>query len=76
MRTKRVARTEALDLDKPMNQEQFGEMIGCPQQDVSKLIRFGILSPNGTFNEWFVQYDRFMKGQIFARKGWQGLALL
>jgi hypothetical protein len=51
-------------------------MIGRPQQDVSKLILFGILSPNGTFKKWFVQYDRFMKGQIFARKGWQGLALL
>ena len=76
MKTKRVARTEALEFDKPINQEQFGEMLGRPQQDVSKLIRFGILSPNGMFNEWFVQYDRFMKGQIFARKGWQGLALL
>ena len=76
MKTKRVARTETLEFDKPINQEQFGEMIGLPQQDVSKLIRFGVLSPNGTFNDWFREYERFMKGRIFEIKGWQGLALV
>jgi hypothetical protein len=74
VKKKRVPRTDNFNLDQPINQEDFASMIGLSQQNVSKLIRFGVLSPEGTFGNWVREYDRFVKGQCFARRGWQGLA--
>ena len=70
----RIAKRDQIDMDKPINQEQFARMIGIPQQDVSRLAEYCVLSPNGTATDWTREYMRFMMGQIFARHGWLGLA--
>ena len=71
---RRVKSQDEIDTDTPISQEDFGRMINEPQQNISKLYRYGVLGPKGTAREWLVQYDRFMKGQIFAKHGWLGLA--
>ncbi len=76
MKKKRIAHQAKFDPHKPISQEQFGLLTDIPQQTVSKLARYSVLSPRGSFIEWSVQYDRFMKGQIFARRGWEGLAAI
>jgi hypothetical protein len=62
------------DLNAPISQEDFANIIGQPQQTISKLCKYGVLGPGGTFREWFFQWDRFMKGRIFERQSWEGLA--
>lgn len=75
MKKKRIAKTDEIDFDKPVNQEQFGLMIGIPQQTVSKLAQYCVLSPGGSAKEWTQQYLRFQLGRIYARRGWEGLAI-
>jgi hypothetical protein len=50
-------------------------MVGITQQDVSRFLRYCVLSPNGTAAEWSRDYIRFLMGQIFVRRGWEGLAV-
>jgi hypothetical protein len=73
---KRVARQQNREHDNnaPISQEDFGILIGESQQVVSKLCKYSVLSPGGTFRDWMIQWDRFMKGRIFQRQGWLGLA--
>jgi hypothetical protein len=67
---------DSIDFNKPISQAQFGELVGIPQQEVSQLCFFEVLSPGGSARDWNVQYLRFVMGQIFARRGWDGLRRL
>jgi hypothetical protein len=75
MKKKRIAKTAQINFDKPINQEQFGLMIGIPQQTVSKLVQFCVLAPGGSAKTWMQQYIRFQLGRIYQKKGWQGVAI-
>lgn len=57
-----------------ITQEEFGKIVGLSQQEISKLYRYQILAHDGNFRIWTLQYHAFLKGQIFARQGWVGLA--
>jgi hypothetical protein len=71
---RRIKSQDEINMNAPISQEDFGKMVSEPQQTVSKLYRYGVLGPKGTAREWLVQYDRFMKGRIYQRQGWLGLA--
>lgn len=73
-RKRRIAHQDDIDFDRPMAQEDFGRMVGEPQQTISKLCRYNVLSPGGSARDWTRDYIRFMFGQIYARHGWAGLA--
>jgi hypothetical protein len=75
MKKKRIAKVDEIDLDKPINQEQFGLLIGIPQQTVSRLVQYCILAPGGSAKTWTQQYLRFQLGRIYQKKGWQGVAI-
>ena len=63
-----------IDLDRQISQEDFAYIVGqITQQEVSKLLRYNVLSPDGTGKEWLRLYFRFLQGQAYARRGWQGL---
>jgi hypothetical protein len=72
---RRVLRSEdgKIDLDKPINQEDFARLAGITQQEVSKLLRCSVLSPNGTGIEWIRSHLRFLMGQTYAKGGWRAL---
>lgn len=72
---RRVLRSEngEIDCDKPANQEQFAGLAGCSQQEISRLVRVGVLSRDGTATEWCRYYYRFLMGMVYARRGWAGL---
>lgn len=63
-----------LDLRKKMTQEEFGKIVGLSQQEISKLYRYQVLAHDGDFGTCILQYFAFLKGKIFARRGWVGLA--
>jgi hypothetical protein len=64
---------DEFDLDKRMSQEDFARLSGIIQQEVSRLLECGVLSPDGTGIEWMRYYIRFLQGQIFAKGCWQAL---
>jgi hypothetical protein len=71
---RRVLRSEGeIDFNKRVAQEDFARLAGISQQEVSQLLRYSVLSPDGTAGEWTKLYFRFLQGQVFARKGWRGL---
>ena len=71
---RRVLRSEReIDFYKRVAQEDFASIAGITQQEVSLLLRYSVLSPDGTAGEWTKLYFRFLMGQIFARHGWEGL---
>jgi len=73
---RRVNKQAEIDFSRRINQEQFGHLVNLAQQTVSKLLDYNVLSPDGTAREWVQQYTRFKMGEIFARQGWAGLALI
>jgi hypothetical protein len=75
MKTRRIAKRDEIDFNAPINQEQFGLLMNIPQQTVSKLVQYSILSPGGSVKDWIQQYVRFQLGRIFATRGWRGLAI-
>jgi hypothetical protein len=75
MKKTRIPKVDEVDFNKPINQEQFGLMMGIPQQTVSKLVQYSVLSPGGSVKTWIQQYIRFQFGRIFATRGWRGLAI-
>jgi len=64
-----------MDINAPISQEDFANMIGETQQFVSRLCHFSVLNPEGKFHDWNVQYIRFQMGRIYANRGWKGLAI-
>ena len=62
------------EIKRKTTQEEFGRIVGLSQQEISKLYRYNVLAPDGDFGTWTLQYFAFLRGQIFTRRGWTGLA--
>jgi len=70
---KRIASQPEPDLAGPVSQEDFGKIIGLTQQEVSRLCQHFVLAPGAIGHTWLIQYHAFMRGQIYAKGGWQAL---
>jgi phage terminase Nu1 subunit (DNA packaging protein) len=58
-----------IDLDKPITQQAFGELVGISQQAVSELVRAGVLLEGGTCREWLHAYMGRLREQAAGRLG-------
>ncbi len=57
-----------LELDEPITQEQFGEIVGVSRQAVSALVQAGGLPAKATAREWLRAYCYRMREQAAGRQ--------
>lgn len=63
------------DLQKPLTQAEFGELVGVSQQTVSGLVSAGVLASGATGHEWLVAYCGRLREQAAGRAAQGGLDL-
>jgi phage terminase Nu1 subunit (DNA packaging protein) len=56
-----------MDLDKPCNQTEFGDLVGISQQAVSELVARGVLGSGQLAQTWLHAYTRHLREQAAGR---------
>lgn len=62
---------QVVDLDKPVTQAEFGEIVGISQQAVSDLLARGVIQPLDTLGQW-LKDDRRRLREIAAGRATNG----
>ena len=64
-----------IDIDKPIQPRQFGELVGVSQQAIYEYCKQGVLTEHGTLREWLLSYSSRLREQAAGRATSTGLSL-
>ena len=63
------------NIEEPVTQAQFGDLVDMSQQNVSALIGRGVLAPGGSLGDWLIAYCEHLRGMASDRESDSPLAV-